>query len=235
MAADKLQIKQTILDGVQYGIKNVVPLILMVILYVVTIWIPWLNVGTTVGLYKSVIKIGRGEVINPVDIFAKENWQNLGDFFLLMGLMSIGITAACMFVFIPGIILSFAWSFALYFFIDKGLSPTKALKVSYKVTDGEKWTIFWIMLIVCVLGGIVCGLFAGLATIKYVGWLFAILCFAAYLITFAVLLAVDGVMYKYFSEKADKIFADKIGCCCKEEPKAPEAPVAPAAPEAPAE
>lgn len=233
MATAKLQIKQTILDGVQYGIKNVVPLILMVILYVLTAWIPWLNVGTTVGLYKSVIKIGRGEVINPVDIFAKENWQNLGDFFLLMGLMSIGISAACLFVFIPGIILSIAWSFAIYFFIDKGLSPTKALKVSYKVTDGEKWTIFWIMLLVLVIFGILCGVLAGLATIKYVGWLFAILCFAAYLIMFAVLLAVDGIMYKHFSAKADEMFADKIAACCC---KAPEAPAAPAeAPAAPAE
>ena len=228
MASEKLQIIPTIKEGIQYGIKNVVPLILMVILYVVTIWIPWLNVGTTVGLYKSVIKIGRGEVINPVDIFAKENWQNLGDFFLLLGLMSIGITAATLFVFIPGIILSLAWSFAMYFFIDKGLSPTKALKVSYKVTDGEKWTIFWVMLLVMIIFGILCGVLAGLATIKYIGWLFAILCFAAYLVMFAVLLAVDGVMFKHFSAKADEMFGEKIGCCCKEAPAAPavDAPVA---------
>ena len=122
MATQKLEIKKTIMDAIQYGLKNVGPLILMVILYVVTIWIPYLNVGTTIGFYKSIIKIGKGEVINPLAIFDKENFKvNLGEFFLLIGLLSVGISAATIFMFIPGIVMGLAWGFAVYFFLDKGL------------------------------------------------------------------------------------------------------------------
>ena len=119
MATQKLQIKQTIMDGVQYGIKNVASLLLMVVLYIVTVWIPYLNVGTTIGFYKTIIKIGRGEIINPTAIFDKENFSiNLGEFFLLMGFISIGVSAAAMFMFIPGIVMSIAWSMAMFFFIS---------------------------------------------------------------------------------------------------------------------
>ena len=54
MATEKLDIMQTIKDGVQYGLKNFFPLLLMVLLYVVTVWIPYLNVGTTIGFYKAI-------------------------------------------------------------------------------------------------------------------------------------------------------------------------------------
>ena len=86
MTTEKLDIIKTIKDGVQYGLKNFFPLLLMVILYFVTFWIPYLNVGTTIGLYKAIIGIGRGETIDPVSIFSKENFRNIGNFFLLEGL-----------------------------------------------------------------------------------------------------------------------------------------------------
>lgn len=231
MAIQKLQIIPTIKEGILYGLKNIPSLLGMVILYVLTVWIPYLNVGTTIGLYKAVIKMGRGEVINPLDIFNAENRRNLGDFFLLLGFMSVGISAAAAFMFIPAIVVGIAWGFAVYFFIDKGLSPTKCLKVSWKATDGEKWTIFWISILTCFVFSLVAGLLFSLSGIKFVGWLFALLGVCVYLLMFAAMLAIDGVMYRHFSQKADEIFADKIGCCCK----APEAPIAPApAPEAPA-
>ena len=73
----------------------------------------------------------------------------------------------------------------------------------------------------------------GLSGIKYVGWLFAILGVAVYLIMFAALVAIEGVMYAHFSDKADEIFADKIAakeaCGCAAPAPAPEpAPAAPA-------
>ena len=236
---EKLQIKKTISDGIVYGLKNVGSLIVMVLLYVITVWIPWLNVGTTVGLYKAIVKIGRGEVVNPTSIFDQENRKNLGDFFLLLGLVSIGTAAATAFMFFPGIVVGLAWEFAVLFLIDKKLAPHKSLKVSWKVTEGEKWTMFWIYVITCLVFGIVAGLFFGLGHIRYVGWLFYILGVAVYILMFAAIVAIEGVMYKHFSDKADEMFADRA-CGCHHGPAAPEAPApAPsacgaAAPEAPA-
>ncbi|MBO4671538.1 MAG: hypothetical protein J5640_06850 [Bacteroidales bacterium] len=217
------------MDAVQYGIKNIGPLILMIVLYILTVWIPYINIGTTIGLYKATIKIGRGEVINPLDIFQKENRNNLGDFFILMGLMSMGISVAAVFMLIPAIVMCFAWMFAIFFFIDKGLSPTKCLKISYKATDGEKWNIFLVYLVLGVCISILSAIFG---LIPKVGWIFVLALFICYM---AVTVAVEGVMYAHFQKKADEMFAEgQIGCGCK----APEAPAAPAepepAPEAPA-
>ncbi|MBP5505704.1 MAG: hypothetical protein J6X89_06355 [Bacteroidales bacterium] len=216
MQNEKLDIMQTIKDGVQYGLKNFVPLLLMVILYVVTVWIPWLNVGTTIGLYKAVIGIGRGQTIDPVSIFAKENFTNVGKFFLLMGLLTMGISAAACFMLVPAIVMGIAWSFAIYFLIDKKVSPLKALGLSYDSTYGNKWRIFFLAIICGLATGIVCGL---LGAIPKVG---GILAFIATLLIAAILVAVEGVMYDFFSKKADAILAEKP---C-------EAPAAEPAPEA---
>ena len=203
MATEKLDIMQTIKDGVQYGLKNFFPLLLMVILYVVTVWIPYLNVGTSIGLYKAVIGIGRGETIDPTAIFAKENFQNLSGFFLLLGLLYIGIVVAMFFMFIPGIVMSVAWGFAIYFFIDKKVSPLKALQLSYDSTFGNKWRIFFLEFLCALLIGIICGI---LTAIPKVGPVLGVL---ASIVCAAIMVAVEGVMYDFFSKKADKIMAEK--------------------------
>ena len=203
MATEKLDIMQTIKEGIQYGLKNFFPLLLMVILYVVTVWIPYLNVGTSIGLYKAVIKIGRGETIDPTAIFAKENFQNLSGFFLLLGLLYIGTVVAMFFMIIPGIVMGIAWGFCVYFFLDKKVSPLKSLQLSYDSTYGNKWRIFFVELLCCILICIVCGI---LAAIPKVG---TILAGVGTILSSAIVVAVEGVMYDFFSKKADKIIADK--------------------------
>ncbi len=213
MATEKLDIIQTIKDGIQYGLKNFVPLILMIILYVVTVWIPYLNVGTTIGLYKAIIAIGRGEKLDPTSIFAKENFENLSGFFLLMGLTYIGTVVAMMFMFIPGIIMGIAWGFAMYFFLDKKVSPLKSLQLSYDTTFGNKWRIFAVYCLLWVAIAVVCGL---LACIPKAGGVLAVI---ASIVCCSIIVAVEGVMYDFFSKKADAILAEKRGhhCCHKEE------------------
>ena len=203
MASKQLDIMQTIKDGVQYGLQNFFPLLLMVILYVVTVWIPYLNVGTTIGLYKAIIGIGRGETIDPTSIFDKENFRNLSGFFLLLGLLYIGIVVASFFMLIPGIVMSIAWGFAIYFLIDKKVSPLKALQLSYDTTLGNKWRIFAVELLCCVLIGILCGI---CGAIPKVG---AVLAVVVAILCAAIMVAVEGVMYDFFSKIADDILAEK--------------------------
>lgn len=215
METQKLNIMQTIQDGVRYGLKNFLPLLLMVILYVITVWIPYLNVGTTIGLYKAVIKIGRGETIDPTAIFAKENFKNLHGFFLLFGLLYIGIVVATCFMFIPGIVMGIAWGFAMYFFLDKNVSPLKALQLSYDSTFGNKWRIFAVEILVSILIGVICGI---LALIPKVGGVLVVI---VVIVCTAILVAIEGVMYNFFSKRADEILAGKDApCCCNEEPAA---------------
>lgn len=224
MTTEKLDIMKVIRDGIRCGLKNFFPLFLMLILYILTFWIPYLNVGTTIGFCKAVIGVGRGEKVDPLSIFSKDNFKNLGNFFLLLGLVSIGITAAMLFMFIPAIVIGLAWNFAVYFLIDKHVSPLKALQLSYDATYGNKWRIFF--------AGILCGIMICLISlllgfIPKVGPFLAVI--ACFLCT-AVLIAFEGVMYDFFSQKADAIIADHRARFCRHH--APEAPAAEDAPAA---
>ncbi len=203
MATEKLDIMQTIREGILYGLKNFFPLLLMVILYAVTVWIPYINIGTTIGLYKAVIGIGRGETIDPTAIFAKDNFKNLSGFFLLLGLLYMGITVACFFMLIPGLVMSIAWGFAVYFFLDKKVSPLKSLQLSYDSTFGNKWRIFLVGLLCGLLICVICGI---LTAIPKVGM---VLCGVAAILFCAIMVAVEGVMYDFFSKKADEILSKK--------------------------
>ena len=203
MATEKLDIMQTIKDGVQYGLKNFLPLLLMVIRYVVTVWIPYLNVGTTIGFYRAIIGIGRGETIDPVAIFSKDNFKNLSGFFLLLGLLYIGIVVAFFFMFIPGMVMSIAWGFAVYFFIDKKVSPLKSLQLSYDTTFGNKWRIFFTELLCGILISIICCIFVAIPKVG------AVLAGIATVLCSAIMVAVEGVMYDFFSKKADDILNKK--------------------------
>lgn len=224
MIAEKLDITQTIKDGIQYGLKNFISLLLMVLLYILTCWIPYLNVGTTIGLYKAIIGIGRGDVVDPLSIFDNDNFKNIGNFFLLEGFVAIGTIAAAAFMFLPAIIISIAWGFAIYFLIDKRVSPLKALQLSYDSTFGNKWRIFFLELLCALLIGIVCGL---LGIIPKVGPALAVI---ASILCAAIMVAVQGVMYDYFSKKADIILEEKRARYCgfpgREAPAAEEAPTA---------
>ncbi len=203
MATEKLDIMKTFRDGVRYGLKNFLPLLLMVILYLVTIWIPYLNVGTTIGFYKAIIGIGRGETIDPTSIFAKENFANIGGFFLLLGFISVGTLAAAAFMLFPAYVISIAWSFAIYFYLDKKISPLKALQLSYDSTFGNKWRIFFVGLLCAILSCIICGI---LGMIPKVGIVLAIV---GVVFCAAVIVAIEGVMYDFFSKKADAILTEK--------------------------
>ena len=194
----KLNFQKTLVDGVNLGIKNIGNLLLMAFLYMITFWIPYLNVGTTIGFYKNVIALSKGEEVVPTSIFKKENFKNLGDFFLLFGLQTAGIGAAAMFFFIPAMVVSLAWQFAMYFFLDKGTSPLKSLSVSYNATLGEKWTLFFVYLACAVVIGLVVGL---LAAIPKVGGLLA---FLAIIACVAIVIGVEATLYKYFREKVEE-------------------------------
>ena len=223
MATQKLEVIPTLTEAVKLGLANIVPLILTVILYVLTVWIPWLNVGTTIGLYKVIIAMSEGRSIDPTSIFAKENFTDLGNFFLLLGFLSIGITAATCFMLVPGIIMSIAWGFATLLLIDKKLRPVKAMALSDKATFGNKWNIFLVLLLLSVVLSIVSGIFA---LIPKVGFIFV---FLVSILGAAVAVAVDAVIYRFISAKVDGILAGD------DAPAAPAAAVEPEAPVAPAE
>ena len=190
---EKLNFKQTIVDAFNVGFANIVNLLLTALLWIITVWIPYLNVGTTIGFYKIIIALSKGEEIKPTSIFSKENYKGLGDFFLLFGLQTAGTIAAALLFIAP--IVGLAWGFAFYFLIDKKVSPLKALGLSYDTTCGEKWTLFFLYLVFSIILSVATSL---LALVPYIGW---ILVLAAVIAFVAVVMGLQAVLYKHFSAK----------------------------------
>jgi hypothetical protein len=136
----KLAIVPTIQDGVTIGLKNLGPILVNVLLWGLTVWIPYLNVGTTIGLVVGIVsKASRGEPIDMTDIFDPKYRKYMGEYFLGSGLVSLGVITGLVFGIIPGIVIALAWSLTLLLIIDKGKNPTEAIAISNNCTYGYKW------------------------------------------------------------------------------------------------
>ena len=192
----KLDFKQTLVDAFNVGTANIVNLLLTAVLWLVTFWIPYLNIGTTVGFYKIIVALSKGEAIEPLSLFSRENYKCLGDFFLLFGLQTAGLIAAAMMFVAP--IVALAWQFAFYFFVDKKVSPLKALSLSYNATCGEKWTLFFLYMVVGLILSLVTSL---LALIPKVGGVLVVLALIAFV---AIVMGLEAVLYKHFSSKVEE-------------------------------
>lgn len=140
----KLDFAETLKDALTIGVKNAPSLIAAVALWLLTIWIPYLNVGTTIAITLLPVELAKGNIINPLGIFDSKYRRCMGEFFITSILMVMGIYLAMLFLFIPGIVLSLSWSLAYYYLLEKGKNPIEALRASNTATYGNKWTMFFI-------------------------------------------------------------------------------------------
>ena len=138
-----LSVGDIISNGISIQLKNFVTLLGAAILSLITIWIPYLNVGTTIALFSIVIGLSQDRIISPVEIFDKKYRKYIGEFFILFGLMYIGIMVGYVFFIIPGLVIAVSWCLAIYLFLDYELAPLQAIMLSNKITYGYKWKIFW--------------------------------------------------------------------------------------------
>ena len=198
----KLDIKEVLTEGVGIGIKNIVSLVLATILYVVTVWIPYLNVGTTIAMCSIPVELSKGNIINPLFIFDAKFRKNMGEFFILVGLQAMAMVPAFLMGIIPGIVLSYAWALAIYLFIDKDLHALDALRKSNELTYGNKWRMFFISLILAIALGIVTGI---LGIIPHVG---AILNVIVMILYYPIQLGCNAVIYKQLTNPEEEVKAE---------------------------
>lgn len=121
-------------DAISIGLKNAPSLVAAVLLWLITIWIPYLNVGTTIAISLLPTELAKGNVINPLGIFDSKYRRYAGEYLLTVMMKRIGIFASLLFmpiVPVVSIVLSYAWSFSTYFLFEKGKNPIAAIKASY--------------------------------------------------------------------------------------------------------
>jgi hypothetical protein len=160
---NRLEVRATIGEGFAIGAKNIGPILVNILLWLVTIWIPYLNVGTTIGLAVGIVsKAAKGEPIPIIEIFDPRYRKYMGEFFLTSGLVCMGVTVGTIFGIIPGIVIGLAWSLSLLIAIDKDKNPTEAIALSNHCTYGRKWSMIGIWLLTLVMFGVVQGILIGI-------------------------------------------------------------------------
>ena len=128
MEVKKLDFGETLKDSVAIGVKNAPSVIAAVALWLITIGIPYLNVGPTIAITLLPTQLAKGEIVNPLGIFDSKYRRYMGEFFITMGLMVFPIFIGVLFMVIPGIVLSIAWSLAYFFLFEKKKNPMQAIK-----------------------------------------------------------------------------------------------------------
>lgn len=188
----KIALAKVLTEGFSIGIKNFVSLFVATLLWIVTIWIPFINVGTTIAIKSVPIELSKGKIISPLFIFDKKYRQYMGEFFNLIGLMMISLIPAFLFMIVPGIIINISWSLAIYIMLDKEVSPSDALIMSNKATYGYKWIIFGVSVVLGVCFFIV-NLILGLIPLELLSAILSLLLTCVYQV---VNLGCEAVIYR---------------------------------------
>jgi uncharacterized membrane protein len=192
-----LSLGDVLTNGFAIGLKNALSLIGASILWILTIWIPYLNVGTTIGLFTMPVAMSKGKIVSPTEIFDGKYRQYMGEFFLLLGLRSLMTIPGYLFMYIPGIVMSLTYSMGVYIVLDKHIEPSKALSMSNKMTYGNKMTIFLSKLCVFVPFFVLGFLMSAVPALSTI---IGILLFLYMIVLMPIMLGLDAYIYAELSK-----------------------------------
>lgn len=203
MEMKKLDFAETLKESIEIGVKNAPSVIVAVALWLVTIWIPYINIGTTIAISLLPVELAKGNVVNPLSIFDSKYRRYMGEYLITTGLMVIPIYIAFIFLIIPGIVLSLSWALAFYFLIDKGKNPMQAIKASNDATYGNKWTMFFVMLVFIVIAGIVLGIISLVCSAIDVGFITFVVTFIFIVLAASIRMAIDASFWKQMQNNVE--------------------------------
>lgn len=155
---ERLPFIETLVEGVTIGLKNVASLIVAALLYVLTCWVPYINVGTSIAMASIPGRLAKGEIISPLFIFDAQYRKDFSSYILVQAFVFICVLVGFIAFGITGIVIALSLSLAQYIVVDDDETPLQAIKLSNRATNGFKWKIFFIELvftaIICIVGGI---------------------------------------------------------------------------------
>lgn len=200
MEMKRLDFSETFKDSIAIGVKNAPSVIAAVALFLITIWIPYINVGTYIAITLLPTQLAKGEVINPLSIFDSKYRRYMGEFFITMGLMVIPTYIALLFMFVPGIVISIAWTLSYYFLIEKGKNPIEAIRASNDATYGSKWTMFLVLLVFVIAAFIVLWIFSSICGMINVGFITFVVMFALIVVLMSIGMAINASFWKQLKD-----------------------------------
>lgn len=190
MSTVKINFVDALTTSFAWGIKNFLSIVGAVVLWTLTAWIPYLNIGTTIALMTIPIEISKGKVISPAFIFDSKYRKYMGEFFILNGLKFQAMMIGYALFIIPGIIIGLSWSLSNFLLIDKGANPMQALSESNKATDGNKLAMFLSMFAIGIVLMILIWIF------RYLGVIGSILAFIVMILSTPIFFSLSAYFYK---------------------------------------
>jgi hypothetical protein len=126
----------------------------------------------------SLIAILLGMVLNPIGeavilfgafqqlrghpvVLAEAVQRGLARFFPILGfaiLYGFGLLFGFLLLVVPGILLFVMWRVALPACVVEGLGPFECMQRSARLTEGYRWKIFWIAVLLMIVSGVVGGI-----------------------------------------------------------------------------
>lgn len=193
----KLAFGDTFKDGFATGFKNSLSYLGIIILTILTFWIPYFGLGVMIAVQDLPAKYASGETINPLYIFEGKYRRYISNWLIAYVIMSIALIYATALMVIPGIVLAIAWSLFALFILRKDQRPIEALVSSHRATYGNKWTIFAISLVACIIYAVFVMLLVVLAMTSEVVAIIAIILIAAgSVIFFSCQVGISGSIWK---------------------------------------
>lgn len=177
------------------SLPNLLSILGALVLWLLTIWIPYVNVGTTIAILTLPRRLAEDGILNPLCIFETRYRKYMGDFFLMTGIMGIALAPAFFFLLVPGIVLSLSWCLAYSIVLDDDTTATQALSRSNELMSGHKWAAFFAFFLISLAGTIVSTVL-GLALGAASGTLAAIVALVVWLLQGAVSLGVVATLYR---------------------------------------
>lgn len=200
-------------EGFASGPRNVLRLLAILILMLLTCWIPYINIGVLIAFATLPAQWAKDEAVNPISIFDSRFRRYMGNFVLLQVLF--GITVLCVSAFIiPGLVLYYSWSLASLFVVETGMNPLEATNASNKCTYGSKWTMFAVNLVygLCVI--VISAIFVGIVSLIFsslscsdmtpyivFGLLFGILYFVFLLFAMSIGIGISGSIWRQLKQR----------------------------------
>lgn len=203
MEIKKLDFATTLTDSMTIGLKNAPSIVGAVVLFLLTIWIPYINIGTYIAITLLPTQLAKGEVINPVRIFDAKYRRYMGEFLITGGLMIFPLYIALLFMIVPGIVLALSWMLAYYFLIEKGKNPIQAIKASNDATYGSKWTIFAILLLFGICALFVFYMFNLLCSLIDVRFITFVVMFVLIVLAVSIGMAINASIWKQLRDNVE--------------------------------
>ena len=128
-------------EGFSSGLRNSLSLLAAMLLFVLTCWIPYINLGAFIALVSLPAHWARNESFSPLSIFDSKYRRLIGDYVILMSVRASALLICLIFFYVPAIVMGVAWSLSDLFCIHKGKSFLDSLRASNQATYGHKWMI----------------------------------------------------------------------------------------------